>query len=255
MKKALTSKILVGVVFLALILVLPSSSALSPDELNGYDWADCSSSWKLGYVMGWRDGALISMHAALKGPFLQPVEESSRLLSLDPERARRAQLVAFNAGITGMGSIKVGRAIESVDHFYEDSENEHVLLREALWLVLRQFQLKVVLEPLTDEQVTLVLRPPTDEEAEKWLRLIRAPVENRLEIGWQYEQRDTIGYIQGKLIELGYDVGDVDGLLGPRTRAAIKNYCEDQNVVGCGLSPDALLGLKIILMQAETPTH
>ena len=55
--------------------------------------------------------------------------------------------------------------------------------------------------------------------------------------------------IQVRLVDLGYDVGEVDGLLGPRTRAALRAFQADQGFPITGL-PDG--NTQRVLFAAET---
>ena len=43
-------------------------------------------------------------------------------------------------------------------------------------------------------------------------------------------EEDYISIVQGRLHRLGYDVGEVDGVLGPNTVGAIREFCEDQSL-------------------------
>ncbi len=59
-----------------------------------------------------------------------------------------------------------------------------------------------------------------------------------------------IGTIQVRLLDLGYDVGEVDGLLGPRTHAALRAFQADQGLPVTGL-PDG--NTQRALLAAEPP--
>ena len=60
----------------------------------------------------------------------------------------------------------------------------------------------------------------------------------------------TIETIQVRLVDLGYDVGEVDGLLGPRTHAALRAFQADQGLPVTGL-PDG--NTQRVLFAAEPP--
>ncbi len=52
---------------------------------------------------------------------------------------------------------------------------------------------------------------------------------------------DRIKGIQRDLIKLGYYHGGVDGLIGPKTSAAIQNFCSDHSLARQGLTTEALV--------------
>jgi peptidoglycan hydrolase-like protein with peptidoglycan-binding domain len=41
---------------------------------------------------------------------------------------------------------------------------------------------------------------------------------------------DEVRQVQLGLVKLGYELGPIDGILGPRTRAAIRTYQQDHNL-------------------------
>ena len=57
---------------------------------------------------------------------------------------------------------------------------------------------------------------------------VETPAQN---VPWNIET------VQHRLVELGYDVGGVDGLLGPKTRAALRSFQADRGLAVTGL-PD-----------------
>ena len=59
-------------------------------------------------------------------------------------------------------------------------------------------------------------------------------------------QSPRVAEMQGNLARLGYDPGPVDGLFGPRTRAAIREYQSDH-----GLTPDGRLTRDVAVHIAE----
>lgn len=58
--------------------------------------------------------------------------------------------------------------------------------------------------------------------------------------------------IQSKLAENGYEVGEIDGVIGPKTKEAVKKYQADS-----GLKPDGVIGPKTFgnLLSALNPFH
>lgn len=52
---------------------------------------------------------------------------------------------------------------------------------------------------------------------------------------------EDVAAMQAQLVRLGYAPGRVDGILGPRTRAAIKSYQIDKDLPVDGRSTDFLL--------------
>lgn len=69
--------------------------------------------------------------------------------------------------------------------------------------------------------------------------------------------QDTVRQLQEQLQSQGYDVGEVDGVLGPNTRQALTNFQRDQNLQASG-QPDqqtmAALGIEPgASQQAEMP--
>lgn len=72
--------------------------------------------------------------------------------------------------------------------------------------------------------------------------------------------RDNVRYIQQRLVALGYDAGVADGVMGPRTRNAIRSYQRDQGVMADG-RPSADLrrllasvpGKRITLLGKDAP--
>ncbi|MGF1607958.1 MAG: peptidoglycan-binding protein [Kiloniellales bacterium] len=57
------------------------------------------------------------------------------------------------------------------------------------------------------------------------------------------ERRQMIAEIQARLLDLGYDPGPVDGLMGPQTRTAIENYQRNNNYTVNGEPSPQLLQL------------
>jgi hypothetical protein len=58
------------------------------------------------------------------------------------------------------------------------------------------------------------------------------------------EEQDTITQVQSKLSDLGYVVGSIDGLFGPKTRAAIVKFQKDSELAPNGtIDKDTLLQL------------
>lgn len=53
----------------------------------------------------------------------------------------------------------------------------------------------------------------------------------------RFEDEPTVGYAQESLNRLGYDAGDVDGVMGPKTRKAIRSFQRANK-----LTPDGRLG-------------
>jgi localization factor PodJL len=51
----------------------------------------------------------------------------------------------------------------------------------------------------------------------------------------------TVAYLQAKLNRLGYDAGEADGLMGPRTRGAIRAYQKDAGLAADGRLTPGLL--------------
>lgn len=69
--------------------------------------------------------------------------------------------------------------------------------------------------------------------------------------------QDTVRQLQEQLQSQGYDVGEVDGVLGPNTRQALTDFQRDQNLQASG-QPDeqtmAALGIEPgASQQAEIP--
>ncbi len=61
----------------------------------------------------------------------------------------------------------------------------------------------------------------------------------------------TAGGIQTALTELGYDVGGVDGILGPRSQAAIQQFQADHGLVADGIvGPATRAALQVALQEA-----
>lgn len=78
---------------------------------------------------------------------------------------------------------------------------------------------------------------------------------------WQGQQQqsmnqDTVRQLQEQLQNQGYEVGQVDGVMGPRTREALMSFQRDQNLQATG-QPDqqtmAALGIEPSSQQAEVP--
>lgn len=78
---------------------------------------------------------------------------------------------------------------------------------------------------------------------------------------WQGGQQqslnqDTVRQLQEQLQSQGYEVGQVDGIMGPRTRDALISFQRDQNLDATG-RPDqqtmAALGIESDSQQAEVP--
>lgn len=72
----------------------------------------------------------------------------------------------------------------------------------------------------------------------------------------QSMNQDTIRQLQEQLQNQGYEVGQVDGVLGPRTQDALMSFQRDQNLQATG-RPDqqtmAALGIESDSQQAEVP--
>jgi peptidoglycan hydrolase-like protein with peptidoglycan-binding domain len=65
---------------------------------------------------------------------------------------------------------------------------------------------------------------------------------------------DTLAGVQTALGHLGYDPGDIDGLDGPNTRAAVKTFQEATGVGVDGIAgPVTKKALKAALDHAATP--
>lgn len=68
--------------------------------------------------------------------------------------------------------------------------------------------------------------------------------------------QDTIRHIQTQLQQQGYDVGQVDGVWGPKSQQALASFQRDQNIQASG-RPDqetlAALGVEPDAQQAQTP--
>lgn len=65
---------------------------------------------------------------------------------------------------------------------------------------------------------------------------------------------DDVEKVQEKLNEEGYNVGQVDGLIGPKTEEAIRNYQESNDLASTGeLNQETIdsLGVDIELRQAQ----
>lgn len=57
---------------------------------------------------------------------------------------------------------------------------------------------------------------------------------------------DSVKKLQESLIEKGYDVGPVDGLIGPQTQAALQKFQEDQGLDASGeINVETLTALEI----------
>jgi N-acetylmuramoyl-L-alanine amidase len=86
--------------------------------------------------------------------------------------------------------------------------------------------------PPTARSGTLILRPAGQER------------EIPLAIG-EIDPADTVSGAQGRLRDLGYNVGPIDGDLGPQTRTALKTFQKDHSleVSGAldGATSDALI--------------
>ncbi|WP_166258331.1 lytic murein transglycosylase [Marinobacter salicampi] len=64
--------------------------------------------------------------------------------------------------------------------------------------------------------------------------------------------RDDIQALQRKLTEAGYDTGEPDGIMGPATRAAIRNYQQDHDMIADGYpGADLFQALEITLASAS----
>lgn len=74
----------------------------------------------------------------------------------------------------------------------------------------------------------------------------------------QSMDQDTVRQLQEQLQNQGYQVGEVDGVLGPRTQQALTNFQRDQNLQATG-QPDqqtmAALGIDTGSQQAEMPQN
>jgi peptidoglycan hydrolase-like protein with peptidoglycan-binding domain len=70
--------------------------------------------------------------------------------------------------------------------------------------------------------------------------------------------QDTVRQLQEQLQSQGYQVGEVDGVLGPRTQQALTSFQRDQNLQATG-RPDqqtmAALGIESDSQQAEIPQN
>jgi len=68
--------------------------------------------------------------------------------------------------------------------------------------------------------------------------------------------QNTARQVQQQLQSQGYDVGQVDGIWGPRSQQALMNFQRDQNMQATG-QPDqqtmAALGIEPSTQQAQTP--
>ena len=74
----------------------------------------------------------------------------------------------------------------------------------------------------------------------------------------QSMNQDTLRQLQEQLQNQGYQVGEVDGVMGPRTQQALTNFQRDQNLQATG-QPDqqtmAALGIEDGSQQAEMPQN
>lgn len=72
----------------------------------------------------------------------------------------------------------------------------------------------------------------------------------------QSMNQDTVRQLQEQLQNQGYEVGQVDGVMGPRTQEALMSFQRDQNLQATG-RPDqqtmAALGIESDSQQAEVP--
>jgi peptidoglycan hydrolase-like protein with peptidoglycan-binding domain len=63
--------------------------------------------------------------------------------------------------------------------------------------------------------------------------------------------RDTVVYIQSGLVALDYDSGPVDGIAGPRTRAAVRDFQRDQGLAVTGEVSDGLAVIVELALKAR----
>ena len=71
-------------------------------------------------------------------------------------------------------------------------------------------------------------------------------------IGYAEERRDIElkAQTQEALLALGYEIGDIDGVIGSRTRAAVKSFQKSQGLSADGkLSPGLLEKMKAVARQ------
>lgn len=70
--------------------------------------------------------------------------------------------------------------------------------------------------------------------------------------------QDTVRQLQEQLQNQGYQVGQIDGVMGPRTQQALTSFQRDQNLQATG-QPDqqtmAALGIESGSQQAEIPQN
>jgi peptidoglycan hydrolase-like protein with peptidoglycan-binding domain len=71
----------------------------------------------------------------------------------------------------------------------------------------------------------------------------------------EQEERLQIAHVQAALLELGYNVGKVDGKLGSKTRTAIKAFQKTQQLsVNGKVSPQLLEQLKTAI-ESKSPAN
>ncbi|MBC7905913.1 MAG: peptidoglycan-binding protein [Rhodospirillaceae bacterium] len=88
----------------------------------------------------------------------------------------------------------------------------------------------------------------------------RSDIQSGQYSGQQSSQLDqnTARQVQQQLQQQGYDVGQVDGIWGQKSRQALMNFQRDQNMQATG-QPDqqtmAALGVESDTQQAQTPSE
>ena len=76
-------------------------------------------------------------------------------------------------------------------------------------------------------------------EIEGYKQAVRAAI---LDVGIDIRsiEDDEAAWVQGQILALGIDIGPIDGIVGRKTKAAIRHIKEANNWVGSGRDPDAL---------------
>ena len=62
----------------------------------------------------------------------------------------------------------------------------------------------------------------------------RRTLDNKSRLSSEWKSTPTSETVQTQLTSLGYDPGTVDGVMGPKTRAAIKRFQQDRHLIPSG---------------------